>query len=125
MVYLSSMGDFTVFVVDASTALPVPTALVQMRSVDTNAYWEGYTDARGVFVAAEVVLGRYGISVLKSKFQPYSVVLNAGPGGAFTAGLIPEGGMPPTPPVPPVPKVTPAILAVIVGSVVVGLVLVS
>jgi len=121
------MGDFTVFVVDASTSLPVPMALVGMRSVDTNAYWEGYTDARGVFVAAEVLLGRYGINVLKSKFQSYSVVLNAGPGGAFTVGLIPEGGMPPSPPppVPPVPGVTPAILAVIVGSVVVGLVLVS
>jgi hypothetical protein len=118
------MGDFTVIVIDASTALPVPMALVQMRNMDMNAYWEGYTDARGNFVAAEVLAGSYWINVIKSKYQPYSITLNAGPGGALMAGLIPEGGLPPEPPTPPVPVVTPAALVSIVGSVIVGLILV-
>ena len=117
------MGDFTVIVIDASTALPVSMAFVQMRNVVTNAYWEGYTDAEGKFVATEVLAGSYWINIVKSKYQPYSITLNAGPGGALTAGLVPEGGMPPQPPPPP-PASTPAGLTVVVGSLIVGFILV-
>jgi len=117
------MGDFTVIVIDASTALPVSMAFVQMRNMVTNTYWEGYTDTEGKFVATEVLAGSYWINIVKSKYQTYSITLNAGPGGALMAGLIPEGGMPPSPPPPP-PASTPAGLTVVVGSLIVGFILV-